>query len=386
MSVIQMVENERRVRGVGMRLTFAVAIFLHLVLGLAPRADAQAPFKVTRGPDDTKFESRVQKAIKEIEEVSAKARPEAEAVDEVLARSQAAIGRLKASGERAIPKIETVLMDSAKDWKVKAMMCEALGRINGAQSVSLLERVLTDTKQSEFVRAVAGHSLVAMGRTETEGLIKRTVSDPSVPIKIRARVMMAVGSSGLDDVDWLKKISKGEGLGLPADKHARISEEEFGLVLNAQRGLGVSKNPKAFDALLELAEENLGNPNFVEMLGRKKDRRAIPVLVKALTAKPRVSNSDLQAAIALGEMRATEAVDDLVRVMREDPSPILVAHICEALAKIGDGRAVGPMQTLVDNLRSDPRFNDAAGIYWRQEQYGTGPIVTINRALSMLKK
>lgn len=350
-------------------------------------ASAQAPFGVkSSAPDNSAKEQRARVAIKVIEEISVKAGPDQESVDEVFELSQSAIGRLKAAGTQALPSIEAVLRDPSKNWKLKAMMCEALGKIKGPESERLLETVLGDTGQHEFVRAVAGHAMASSREKKHETLLKRIVSDSSVPIKIRARIMMAVGQTGLDDVEWLKKAAVGDGLGLPADKQARISQDQFGLILNAQRALGQSKNPRAVDALLELADKNPGNANLIEMLGRKGDRRAVPILIKALKAKPRASNSDIQAAMALGDLRATEAIDELIKMMREDPSPLLVAHVCEALAKIGDKRALAPMQELVANMKTDARFNDAGGVYWRQAEHGNGPIPKIKDALAILEK
>jgi HEAT repeat protein len=226
-----------------------------------------------------------------------------------------------------------------------------------------------------------------MDRRDTESLIKQVVDDKSVPIKVRARIMMAVGQRGLDDIDWLKQLARGISPSLPQNRQAEISQDEFGMILNAQRALGASKNPRAFDALLELAERSPANANFVEELGEKGDPRAIPVLIRALTAKPTASTARDHAAIALGKLKAREAVGPFIEIIKNDPDPLLVEKVASAAVAIGDKRVVPALQELVANLKSDPRFSQSAHpAFWNQERHGWGPIFSIKKALADLEK
>lgn len=325
----------------------------------------------------------VAKAILDVEGYAAKAGKEPEAVDDVFLMSQSAITRLSAAGPRALPEIHGVLADSSMDWKVKAMMCEALGKINTPESAAELSSVLIDKSQHEFVRAVAGDKLALWGRPETQDLIKQIVSDKSVPIRIRERTMMSVGVTGHDDIEWLKLLAVGDGLGLPTDKHEEISQDEYGLILNAQRALGKSKNPRALDIILELQEKYPMNGIYTEILQEKRDPKSIPTLLKVLTYKnPKGFTSDamILAADALGEMRAREAAEPLSEIIVEDKNPLFVLAAAKALVKIDADRARPIVKKLVEGLGGDERFNKTNHPnFWTEEQAGWGPIVELKR-------
>ena len=322
-------------------------------------------------------------AIDEIQRNAAKAGNDKEAVDDVFLMSQSAITRLGAAGSKAIPKIHGVLSDSSKDWKVKAMMCEALGKMNAPESAAELSNVLMDKGQHEFVRAVAGDKLALLGRPETESLIKQVVADKSVPIKVRARTMMSVGVTGLSDVDWLKQAALGDGLGFSGSKHVEISQDEFGLILNAQRALGKSKNPRALDIILELQDRFPTNGIYTDILEEKLDPKSVPVLLKVLTYKnPKgfTSDSMIVAARALGKMKAREAADPLADIIATDKNPLFVLAAAKALMNIDGARARIIIQKLVANLDNDERFSPARHPnFWANEQAGWGPIVELKK-------
>lgn len=301
--------------------------------------------------------------------------------------SQSAINRLKAAGSAAIPQIDATLKDPGKNWKTKAMLCEALGRINDGESASILARVLQDVAQNEFVRAVAGHSLAGLARPETTQIIEKIISDRSIPVRIRARTMMAVGATGFDDIDWLKRIAAGDGLNFKAGEN--LSQEEGGIILNAQRALGVSKNSNALDAIIELQDRYPTNGIYTDILERKKDSRAIPVLLRVLTyngSDRRTSLAADHAVTALGELKAQQAVQPLMGIVKADPDEILVGKAALALAKIGDKKALAVIQDVVSHLHSDPRFTKAGKSYFLQEKIGGGPIPMLKKALEQLEK
>lgn len=327
--------------------------------------------------------------FEDIQRNAAKVGSQKEAVEDVFIMSQGAIKRLGKIGVPAIPDIQSVLADRAKDWKVKAMMCEALGKIDDAASASVLEQVIQDGDQEEFVRAVAGHALAAMGRSDTGPFIERIVSSKSTPSSVRARIMMAVGATGFDDVDWLKRAAVGEGIEFHAGKELsqEQAQQEAGIILNAQRALGMSKNPKALDALIELQEQHPTNAILTDVLARKKDPRTIPVLLKVLTYQGpgrRASDAADHAATGLGELKAQEAVGPLIEIVMNDPDELLVGEAALALATIGDKSAIGPIQQVVENLHSDKRFTYVGDAYFNQAKLGNGPIAMLEKALAEL--
>ncbi|NNN06923.1 MAG: HEAT repeat domain-containing protein [Elusimicrobia bacterium] len=351
-----------------------------LVLAVAVASSAAQTAAPSSGNDP-----KVAAAISEIGTYAAKAGENQEAVEDVFMRAQFAIHRLARAGVPAVAPMEAVLADPNSDWKLKAMMCEALGRINDAGSASALAKVANDAGQHEFVRAAAGHALAAMGRSDFDAVVEDIVSNPAVPASVRARTMMAAGATGFDDVDWLKRAAEGDGLGLPDDPAAKISQELGGIMLNAQRALGASRNPKALDAIIELQGKYPTNGIYTEILARKKDPRSIPVLLKVLTYKnPNGFTSDamMLAADALGAMRAEVAVAPLIDVVKNDPNELFVGRAALALAAIGDARAIDPIQNVVDHLRTDSRFKPAI---FEQERAGWGTAFELKKSLSKLK-
>mgnify|MGYP001601450358 CR=1 FL=1 len=372
------------------RALFAATVIL---LSAPMEAAAQTPFNVKSGgaQTDASDGTRTRAAIVEIENIAAKAGPEQEAVESVFMLSQGAIKRLARIGASAILDIKNVLADPAKDWKAKAMMCEALGGINDVGSAALLEQILQDSGQHEFVRAVAGHALAAMGRPDSARVIERIVSSKNTPSKIRARTMMAVGATGLDDVDWLKRAALGEGIEFHAGKELsqEQAQEEAGIILNAQRALGTSNNPKALDALIELQDQHPTNSILAEILARKKDPRSVPVLLKVLTYQSpgrRGSLTPGYAATALGDMKAAQALEPLIRIVEKDSDELLVGRAALALANIGDKRAIEPIKNVVAHMHSDQRFTYAGDSYFAQEKIGGGPLPMLKKALDQLTK
>lgn len=349
-----------------------------LLLSLAMRGYPQSSPQVHNDP-------RVTSAVKKIELYAAKAGHGDEAVNDVYAMSQNAISHLAAVGRPAVPQIESVVDDPSEDAKVKAMMCEALGRINGPKSAALLTRVLRDQRQDQFVRAVAGHALAGLRRPESARALEAVVADPSVPMVIRSRTMMAIGAHGLDDVDWLKRAAVGDGIGLPPSTDAHITQQEGILMLNAQRALGASDDPRALDAILDLQSRYPTNAVLTDILKRKKNPRSILVLLRVLTYKnPKGFTSDamIVAAEALGEMKAERAVEPLIAIVEHDKNMVFVEWAARALAEIGDKRAIPPLRKVVAGAHNDPRFtkNDL------DERISWSTIADLKRSLNRLER
>ncbi len=368
---------------------------LELVLLLAAAnvcAQSQTTFKFdrsTHGDDPEETHRIIAKAATDIETIATAVGDGNEEVDEVFIRSRNAIARIGARGPKGVPELRSILTDSSKNWKVKAMICEALGKIKGNESAATLSAVLVDNKQHEFVRAVAGDKLALLGRPEDEPVIKQTVSDKSVPIRVRERTMMSVGLTGLNDVDWLKDLAIGNKLGLSKDRNKPITQEESGLMRNAQRALGKSKNPKAFDALLELQEKYPTNGIYTEMIATKRDPRAIPVLIKTLTYKnPHGFTSDamILAANTLGEMKAIQAASSLADIIENDKNPLFVAAAAKALAAIDPGQGKRVIEKLLASLPNDDRFRvEKHPAFWSQEKAGWGPIYELKKSINTSK-
>lgn len=362
------------------------SVFLAALMVMNPvtHSWAQTPFLVQkRGEENgSSKKERARKGISEIERTSSKAAPGA-GVDEVLLRSRSAIKQIVSGGVDAIPEIEALLSNPASDERARAVVCEALAAINDERATILLGRVVSDGSQPPMVRASAGRVIVGKKGPGVEAAIKTVVSDKSAPREARAAIMRQVGRLGMDDVDWLAQVARGEGLGLSSDPKMEISQEEFGMMLNAQRALGKSTNPKATEVLIELVREHPSNSLLIQALGKKNDPRSIPVLIAAVKNGSRRALSRHDAVAALGELRATEAMEPLIEIIERERDESLVSAAAVALGKIGDKRALPSLEKLVGNLRDDPRFPPA---YWEQAKQGHGYIPPIQAALEHLRR
>lgn len=98
----------------------------------------------------------------------------------------------------------------------------------------------------------------------------------------------------------------------------------------------------------DLRSENITvRNNAVYFLGKKKEKRAVPLLVKLLNDHQQ-KKIELSAIKALGEIGDSGSVDALIAVVGKTDNDIRVATI-EALGKIKDPRAVKALVALLEN-------------------------------------
>jgi HEAT repeat protein len=253
-----------------------------------------------------------------------------------------------------------------------------LSKIHDTRSIELLEKVVFDKHQNVLVRSMAGHELVTNEYADVSKEIERIVEDESIPVPVRAEVMGDLSVSGFQDVAWLRRVA----LGGTISKSTDVSlDEGSGIMWNAMRALGASKNPEATDILIDLQSQNPVNAILTEALRRRHDPKTIPVLISVLVStEAKVSLSKETAAAALADLKAQAAVEPLQSTMTSSDDPLLIATLAEALGNIGDRRAIVALQPLVENIDKDPRFSQ----YHAQEKAGYGPIPPIKNALRKL--
>lgn len=292
--------------------------------------------------------------------------------------SKGAVEELTNAGTKAIPRIDQALQDSSMDWAAKALLCMTLSNIHDARSIELFKKVIFDKTQNELVRSIAGHELVTNEYVDVSKEIERIVEDESVPLAVRAEVMGDLSITSFQDVAWLRRVA----LGGTISKSTDVSlDEGAGIMWNAMRALGASKNPAATDILIDLQSQNPVNDILTEALRGRHDPKAIPVLIEVLVStEAKVSLSKKAAAAALAELKAQAAVEPLQQVMTSSDDPLLIASLAEALGSIGDRRAIPTLKRLVENIDKDPRFRQ----YHGQEEDGYGPIPPIKNALKNL--
>jgi len=124
--------------------------------------------------------------------------------------------------------------------------------------------------------------------------------------------------------------------------------------------MDVEKARPAVPALIELYQDDK-RPEHLEALARYKDPRAKPLLIAALEYTDDDFDRATIAAGALGEMKAADAVDPLIKAV-EKPLPIKsranstrIAAL-RALVKIGDKRAVPTLMKVLTTSADEQDF------------------------------
>lgn len=301
---------------------------------------------------------------------------------EILSRrSRSAILTLSHMGVGAVPDIENALYDTKLPPHVRGILCESLDGMPGDDVIELLGKIIGDSTQHRLVRLFAARAIVKKQGLRADEIIKHAIGDTSLSEGARAELMMDTSQRGHNDVDWLAQVSEGRGFGLPADPHAEISQAAVGIMLNAQRTLGFSKNSRATEVMIAYLEKYPTADIFIEALGKRGDPKAVPILLKCLRSPTR-NMSRQSAAKSLGLLRSKEAVNPLIDIMLHDQDIFVVVDAASALAEIGDKRALPSMERFVGDLKADSRFD---AVYWKQATQGWGPFPPILRALDKLK-
>jgi HEAT repeat protein len=124
--------------------------------------------------------------------------------------------------------------------------------------------------------------------------------------------------------------------------------------------MDVEKARVAVPALMDLYNDDK-RPEHLEALARYKDPRTKPVMIAALDFTDDDFDRATIAAGVLGEMKATDAVDPLIKAL-EKPLPIKSransARLAalRALVKIGDKRAVAPLAKILTTSADEQDF------------------------------
>jgi HEAT repeat protein len=186
--------------------------------------------------------------------------------------------------------------------------------------------------------------------TKVKELLKEAAKDPKVPNTVKQSVMSLLGVIGVDDLEFLKMM-----LDFPVGEM-----NDLGVVFNAIRAMGESKDPKATDILVDLLlnrypSGSLARGVIIDSLRSRQDKRAVPALI-AVLREDRERVNRYQAAELLGDWQAPEAVDELIKALDDPESETLCSYAAEALGKIGDRRAAPEIKRIIDNLPHDPRF------------------------------
>ncbi len=148
-----------------------------------------------------------------------------------------------------------------------------------------------------------------------------------------------------DPMTWAKQL-----------KDLRVQKEALDHLAN----MDVERARPAVPALIELYQD-AKRPEFLETLARYADPRTKPIMIEALDYNDDDFDRATIAAGVLGEMKATDAVDPLIKAV-EKPLPIKsranstrIAAM-RALVKIGDKRAVPTFMKILTTSADEQDF------------------------------
>jgi HEAT repeat protein len=132
--------------------------------------------------------------------------------------------------------------------------------------------------------------------------------------------------------------------------------------LKSIRWLGVLGGPRAVEALVAALEHSSADvrTGAARALGSMEAREAVPALVRHFRQPQPVWDRAVYLK-ALGEIGGGPAVEVLIAALR-DPSERIAGDACEALASLGDTRAIEPLRGLLEHPDSDLRRQAAAAL------------------------
>src|SRR5262245_16283698 len=162
-----------------------------------------------------------------------------------------------------------------------------------------------------------------------------------------AAALSAVGCQGdpNDPMTWAKQL-----------KNLRTQKEALDRLAN----MDVEKARPAVPALIDLYKDTT-RAEHLEALARYKDERTKPILIEALEYSDENLDKATIAAGVLGEMKATDAVDPLIKAA-EKPLPVksrannAKLAAMRALVKIGDKRAVPTLMKILTTSADEQDF------------------------------
>lgn len=234
-------------------------------------------------------------------------------------------GAAAAQGDRVAYFVRK--MDSA-GFKVRLQAAFILGRLRDARALPALAKALTDPHYA--VRAAAALALGRIRDARATDPLLNALGDPEP--WVRAEAVRALG---------LIRSRKA----LP-QLVARLKDHDWKVRIEAARGLGQILDPRAVMPLAAIVEQQLASADLINAARRSLVRLAGVIKVEELLTQLRTAKQKrvrARAAVILGTLGAKEAVAALVSCLADGESYVR-GHCALALANIGDGAALGPLE------------------------------------------
>lgn len=135
-----------------------------------------------------------------------------------------------------------------------------------------------------------------------------------------------------------------------------LKDNEFSIRASAAQSLGKMGDTRAVEPLLRLLSDrnDYVQGSAVLALGMLGDSRAVAPIIEKLKVPITYSNNiALSAAAALGNIKDSAAVPALIQVLKSRKDEVLLERSIEALGKIGDPRAIDPINEVLENEQTN---------------------------------
>jgi HEAT repeat protein len=267
-------------------------------------------------------------------------------------------------GDAAVEPLVTALRDS--NVMVRANAAETLGRIADYRAAEALSAALDDTEEQVWQQAA-----VSLGRMRDARAVKALIHIVQSPASgLRTKAIKALGHiRDVRAVDplievvyresdrWMRLFAI-EALGRIGDIRAievlvdAAYDESRDVRTKSIVTLGEIESGLATDALYSIFEDMEVDVEDQQTalfeLGKRGDPRAVGGLIDLLQFDPKVDNR-IYAALVLGEIGGSEAVDSLIDALCDDV-PDVADHALKSLVKLGNTAT----EPLLHNLYESP--------------------------------
>lgn len=271
-----------------------------------------------------------------------------------LVRDRAADALAFANAEQTVNALVEALVSDNRNVSFHAARAICTGRCTGA--LPLLAPHCTNANAEVRLRVLEVFG--ALGSTNELAAVSQAVNDRDPAVRVAA-------------VSALQKIGQRAGARVLLEK---LNDDNPHVRAAAARALGHLQEPNTAPRLRPLLHDPYGfvRSAAAEALGRLGDRAAVPLLISLLAgldpASGMASGLVVQAknelllpenikfdaveqrkavVAALGELRASEAVEPLLKYGLKSDSLDVQAFAAYSLGQIGDPRAVNPLQEAV---------------------------------------
>lgn len=255
-------------------------------------------------------------------------------------------------------------------------IADTLGEIRAGSSVDALIRLAKESKDA-YVRVAAVNALGAIGDTKAVDVLMEVATNESEETYVNKKAVQALGDLGDPRaVPAINKMLFHERRGVSFYPEASFAAYQIGP--NAAEPLLTVLAGKD-EALNTWADKHNVKREALyikaaEILGDLGERRAIPQLISYLSYHPAGLDPDLvdalallvrrNAAVALGKMRATEAIPALSAAAAKEAEGNIRATYAEALVSIGDRRALPALvRCALDGDPMDTTIHARKGCY-----------------------